>query len=109
MSGSGGSTSGFGFSTGSSSCESLVITTQLNSPKPVVVEQINVGDVLNVVIKQMGSTAAVVALYHGELAGGLASPDLQKLRECLASGTPYVATVIGKNDGQVTVRVSAHE
>lgn len=107
MSGSSGSYDGIGFSTGASSCESLVITTQLNSPKPAVVAQINDGDTLDVTIQQMGAAAAVVALYRGELAGGLASPDLQKLRECLAGGTRYVATVVEKNDGQVTVRVSA--
>lgn len=107
MSGSSGSTGGIGFSTGASSCESLVITTQLNSPKPAVVAQINVGDTLEVTIQQMGAAAAVVALYRGQLAGGLASPDLQKLRECLAGGTRYLATVVRKNDGQVTVRVSA--
>ena len=107
MSGTSGSSSGIGFSTGASSCESLVITTQLNSPKPAVVAQINVGDTLDVTIQQMGAAAAVVALYRGLLAGGLASPDLQKLRECLAGGTQYVATVVGKSDGQVTVRVSA--
>lgn len=107
MSGSSGSTGGIGFSTGASSCESLVISTQLNSPKPAVVAQINVGDTLEVTIQQVGAAAAVVALYRGQLAGGLASPDLQKLRECLAGGTQYVATVVGKNDGQVTVRISA--
>lgn len=107
MSGSSGSSGGIGYSTGADSCESLVITTQLNSPKPAVVEKICVGDKLDVVTVQMGATTAVVAMHGGDLAGGLASPDLQKLRECLAGGTYYVATVIGKNDGQVTVRVSA--
>lgn len=107
MSGSSGSSSGIGFSVGADSCESMVITTQLNSPKPAVVEKIRVGDKLDVASVQMGGTTAVVAMHGGELAGGLASPDLQKLRECLAGGTYYVATVIEKNDGQVTVRVSA--
>ncbi|MCK2126743.1 hypothetical protein MX652_08580 [Thauera aromatica] len=106
MSGSSGSSGSIGFSTGAGSCESLVITTQLNSPKPAVVDKIGVGDELAVVTMQMGNTTTVVAMLDGELAGGIASPDLQRLRECLADGTHYVATVIGKSDGQVTVRVS---
>ena len=107
MSGSSGSSGGIGFSSGASSCDSLVITTQLNSPKPAVVERIAVGDELDVRTMQVGSTTTVVAMFGGDLAGGIASPDLQRLRECIADGTHYVATVIGKSDGQVTVRVSA--
>lgn len=107
MSGSSGSYGSIGFSNGASSCESLVITTQLNSPKPAVVENIGVGDELDVDTMQLGSTTTVVARFGGDLAGGIASPDLQRLRECLADGTRYVATVIGKSDGQVTVRISA--
>lgn len=106
MSGSGGGGGG-GFSTQSDSCETLVIDTQLSSPKPAVVALISVGDELEVATQQMGATTVVVALYQGQLAGGLASPEIQRLRECLAGGTQYVARVTAKNGGQVRVRVSA--
>lgn len=54
MSGSSGSSGGIGFSSGASSCDSLVITTQLNSPKPAVVERIDGGDELDVRTMQVG-------------------------------------------------------
>ena len=66
MSGSSGSSGGIGFSSGASSCDSLVITTQLDSPKPAVVERIAVGDELDVRTMQMGSTTTVVAMLNNE-------------------------------------------
>ena len=106
MSGSGGGGGG-GFSEPTDSCETLVINTQLSSPKPAVVAQINVNDELSVATQQVGAATVVVALYQGQVAGGLAAPEVRRLRECLANGTTYVARVTAKNGGQVSVRVYA--
>lgn len=105
MSGSGGS--GGGYEAPTDNCELLVIDTQLSSPKEDVVDLIQVGDVLDLANQVMGATAVVVVLFKGQMAGGLASPKVQWLRECIANGTQYSATVTDKNDGQVRVRVKA--
>jgi hypothetical protein len=107
MSGSGGSGYGGGFESANGTCDSLVIDTQISSPKDDVVNLIVNGDVLNVDIQQIGGKAVVVVLHNGQLAGGLASPNVQRLRECIEQGTQYDAKVTSKNDGQVRVRVSA--
>ena len=106
MSGSGGGGGG-GFSPRFDSCESLVIDTQLSSPKPEVVDRIKINDQLLITAQLSGGTTVIVAMYYGEIAGGLASPDTGRLRTCLENGTQYVAKVTAKNDGQVRVRVSA--
>lgn len=107
MSGSdGGGFSGSGGST-QSSCEGLVIDTQLSSPKEDVVVNLNEGDELGVDLTQIGAQTVVVVIHNGNVAGGLASPQIQRLRECIESGVGYTATVLSKNEGQVRVRVRA--
>lgn len=106
MSGSGGSGGG-GFAPNFDSCETLVINTQLSSPKSGVVEKLQLGDLLVLAIQVVGGTTVVVALHEGNVAGGLASPETGRLRSCLEGGTNYIAKVTGKDDGQIRVRVSA--
>lgn len=107
MSGSGGGGSGGGFGSVPDSCAALVFDTQLSSPKQAVVAMIQIGDELTLVSQTFGATTVVYALHNGQIAGGLASPLVQRLRECIAEGTQYVATVLAKNGGQVRVRVRA--
>lgn len=104
MSGSGGSGYSGGFEP-VDTCDSLFIETQLSSPKDEVIDDIKEGDILDVTVQQMGATSVVVVLHKGQLAGGIAAPQIQKLRECIAQGTEYDATVTSKNDGQVRVRI----
>lgn len=104
MSGSGGSGYGGGFEP-VDTCDSLFIETQLSSPKDDVIDAINIGDVLDVTIQQAGATTIVVVLHQGQLAGGIAAPQVQRLRECISQGTMYDATVISKSGGQVRVRI----
>ena len=106
MSGSGGGGGG-GFDSPPDNCAALVFDTQLSSPKQAVVTAIQVGDELLVATQTVADTTVVVVLHNGQVAGGLASPLVQRLRECMAGGTQYVATVTAKNDGQVRVRVKA--
>lgn len=106
MSGSGGGGGG-GFSPNFDSCETLVIDTQLSSPKQAVVERIEVGDTLTIATQNYGEATVVVALHEGEIAGGLAAPEVGRLRSCMEQGTQYQAKVTAKNDGQVRVRVSS--
>lgn len=107
MSGSGGGGGGFAVPTGT--CETLVIDTLLSSPKADVIARINLGDVLDVrtQIGEGTATVTVVVLHEGNVAGGLAAPLLQRLRECIDGGTQYVARVTAIREGLVRVRVSA--
>ena len=90
------------------SCESLVIDTLLASPKPEVVALINPGDVLEVrLISTEQGTHVVAVVFQGQFAGGLASPAISRLRECIEGGTLYQARVTGKREALVRVRVTA--
>lgn len=106
MSGSGGGS----FAAGGAqeiSCDRLSFETQLSSPKPLVVAGINVGDVLSVAMEQQGAAQVVVVIRHGnQLAGGITSPKMSRLLECMRQGTQYQATVLSKAGGQVTIRIS---
>jgi len=104
MSGSGGGGYSGGFEQ-FDSCDTLVIDTQLSSPKDDVVDTINVGDLLEVAIQTVSHQSVVVVLHRGEVAGGIAAPQVQKLRECMVQGTIYNAVVVGKNDGQLRIRI----
>jgi hypothetical protein len=107
MSGSGGGGGGGGPDTPVVSCEELVIDTQLSSPKDDVVDKIKVGDILEVATQTKAGMTFVVVLYKSKVAGGLASPQLARLRECLNKGVTYQAKVMSKRGGQVRVLVEA--
>jgi len=90
------------------SCESLVIDTLLASPKLKVIEDVSTGDVLEVTLGSNDAGQKVVEVrFQGQLAGGLASPAISRLRECMEGGTRYQARVTGKRDALVRVRVTA--
>lgn len=89
------------------SCEDLVINTQLGSPKAAVVAKLKVGYELDVELENAKDTTLVVAKFENQIAGGLTSPELARLRSCLAGGTRYIAKVQSITGGQVRVKVSA--
>lgn len=111
MSGSGGSGGGGGGFAGPDTiaCDRLVINTQLSSPKPEVVDQLDKGTELDVSLESYPGTTVVVAKFNGAVAGGLASPETARLRRCIEQGTNYCATVIDITGGQVRVRVHPAE
>lgn len=90
------------------SCESLVIDTLLASPRQAVIANLSPGDVLHLRLAETSAGEWVVeVVFRGECAGGLASPALSRLRECIEGGTQYEARVTGKRDALVRVRVTA--
>lgn len=108
MSGSsgGGGGGGGGFGGGDEvDCKRLVINTQLSSPKADVVHALNEDAELDVEIDLVNGTSVVVAKFGGQVAGGLASPETARLRQCLEQGHRFGATVIHVTGGQVRVRV----
>jgi len=106
MSGSGGGGGGVP-DTPVIGCADLVIDTQVSSPKPGVISTLKVGDFLDVETRIQGGTVVVVLVRNGQMAGGLASPQLHRLRQCIESGTQYRAEVKSIKAGQVRVRVEA--
>lgn len=109
MSGSGGgSFSGqFGQADFEVTCEKLTIDTQLSSPDPQVVAQLSVGTIMDIRQVNLKGTLLTVAMHNGRQAGGIASPFIQRLRDCMSMGTTYVARVSAINGGQVRVSVYA--
>lgn len=88
-----------------SSCESLIINTQLTSPKASVLKQVKEGDELLVAIELYEGSSVIVALHNNVVAGGLSAPSVQRLRKCIEDGFNYSATVLAIGGGQVRVRV----
>lgn len=107
MSGSSSGSGGGSFTGRGQDCAALAIETQLASPKPAVVSKLKKDDVLEVTLQTTAGTTTVVAKFDGALAGGLASPQLARLRECLDQGVKFEALVLQVNHGQVKVRVKA--
>lgn len=105
MSGSSGSGNGGGFADNETACDRLAFNTQLSSPKEDVIDDIDVDDILAVEIRQAGNTPVVVVTHKGQVAGGLASAQVDRLRDCIKAGTQYIAVVISRRDGQVGVRI----
>ncbi|KPY55904.1 hypothetical protein [Pseudomonas syringae] len=87
-------------------CDMLYLQTQLASPKPDVVDQINIDDVLDIGLSNLNGQLVAVALWQGQLAGGIASPRVLRLIACIESGTSYRAAVVDKNGAQVVLRIS---
>jgi len=106
MSGSGGG-GGVGPDTPTLACEDLVIKAQIASPKAAVVSKLKVGDALEVAVQTIGGAAVVVLLSKGKLAGGLATPNLSRLRECIEGGTMYQAKITAISGAQINVTVEA--
>jgi hypothetical protein len=90
----------------SGSCETLVIDTQLSSPRAAVIATIVVGDLLDVELVNDGGNVVVVVKHHGQIAGGLSAPLLVRLRECMERGVVYRAQVTARRDALVRVRVA---
>ena len=113
MSGSSREIGGFGPSSGGGSagatddCSSITFKTNLSSPKAPVVSGLSEGDKLVIEVQTHNNNEVVVAVHNGNLAGGLTSPYVQKLRECLGDGHSYRAEVVKINGGQVTVNIMA--
>jgi len=89
------------------SCMEIRFQTQLSSPKSDVIAELKQGDLLSVELKSMGPQVVVAVFYRDRIAGGLASPQIQKIRECILQGTKYEAKVISKNEGLVRIEVYA--
>lgn len=104
MSGSGG---GSGFIPGgaSTNCQSLVINTQLASPQPAVIAQLNVGDQLTVVLIPPAGPVQLITT-GGEIAGAVLTPDVAQLIQCMNDGHTYHAKILGINGANCQIIIT---
>lgn len=86
-----------------SPCARLAFQATINSPKPTVVVQLKVGDVLDVVLTPQGQS--VVLEHNAQQAGSLTGTQVAQLINCINSGFEYRAVVVQLNGGQCVVRV----
>lgn len=86
------------------SCASLFINTNLATPQAQVINNLNIGDILN--INALSDQGPIQALTdNGNLAGNIISREQIRLLSCLIKGVPFVAEVIDIDNGQCQVRI----
>lgn len=103
--------SGGGFSVGGggsgTDCSGLVFTTHVASPQATVISKLEVDEVLPVVLQdRRGGRVVAILTAAGDFVGGVAAPQLERLRQCMDSGTDYDATVLSISGAAVRVRIA---
>ncbi len=98
-----------------SSCVSLIKRVTLNSPVPVVIARLKVGDVLKVVWIPTATTSGRIEAQTttgpdaGATAGSITFDGVQQLSRCLQDGHRYQAIVLSQPTGgrcDVEVRIA---
>ncbi|MDC6379881.1 hypothetical protein BW687_006765 [Pseudomonas graminis] len=87
-------------------CDTLYLQTQLASPKPDVVSQIEVGNTLGIGLGEIEGNVVACAYWKSQIAGGIASPKVIRLIACLQGGTNYSAIVTAKMGAQISIKIS---
>lgn len=86
-----------------SPCARLTFQATINSPKPIVVGQLKVGDSLDVVLNPQ--VQGVILEHNAQTAGSLTGTQVAQLINCINSGFEYQAVVVQLNGGQCVVRI----
>lgn len=75
------------------SCEKLVITTVLVNPVMAIIQNLHIGEILNI---EIVPNTGVIAKANGQTAGivQVGSYTMDKLIDCIEGGTVYIGTVI---------------
>jgi len=105
-----GSTRGVGQSgnntqVGVDRCDLINESVRLSSPRPNVVAQLQIGDVLTLSI-QNKVPPILVTTSGGQVAGSVVPSSLQTLLECMKTGYSYKATVESIRGGICIVRIT---
>jgi hypothetical protein len=86
-------------------CDDLIIKTQLYSPDPDVLDNINTGDYLGVEV--LGPKGPCVATHKGKIAGTILSVEVLKLIMCISQGTKFRALVRRVTGGECAITVTS--
>jgi len=97
-----------GFSAGGSAvspCESLRLERILEAPVPGVADELTVGDLLDVVLRDEQPPLVVAVNRAGQDAGGIVPTG--QLIDCLRQGYRFEAEVTSRNGGAIQTEVRA--
>jgi hypothetical protein len=97
-----------GFAAGGSAaspCESLRLERTLEAPVPGVADELTVGDLLDVVLRDEQPPLVVAVNRAGQDAGGIVPTG--QLIDCLRQGYRFEAEVTSRNGGAIQTEVRA--
>lgn len=77
----------------------------LNSPRPVIVNTLAVGDSLEISLNESSGRPVIEVVSGAGVAGALTHTGHVKLIDCIRQGRSYVAIVISKSGGAVDLQV----
>lgn len=83
----------------------IVQQAPLNSPQPSIVQGLNVGDVLDVVLNTSGVRPVLEVHHASQLAGSLTHRGHIAIINCIQASNVYQAIVTQKQGGAVELRV----
>jgi hypothetical protein len=101
-----GSSSNYSFETGATqkNCADIVLRTQLASPDPEVIEELGIGDILNIRLSSATGPLQAVTI-DGIVAGAILSSNPALLINCINEGYEYIAKVLSVNGGDCQVSI----
>lgn len=89
---------------GSSSCEELVISTNITTPEEDLFDSIKIEDKLDVKLTD-GNKAVGLFNNKGMLIGSIVDPDVLKLIKCLKDGKIFIAIIKEKKEAYIEVYI----
>ncbi|HKS06827.1 MAG TPA: hypothetical protein VJR92_10975 [Gemmatimonadaceae bacterium] len=102
---SGGGGSGGGGPDTAIDCASFVATTEVLSPDPAVVNTTKKNTVGTLQLGSAVSRPVQVVLPGNAILGSVSPPGVAKLKQCIADGFKYKATVVAISGGAVRVEI----
>lgn len=105
MSGSGGGSFG-GSPIDGLQCKDVNIITNIATPNPEVLDSIEIGDYLDIVLR--GTTGPIVAVTNaGDVVGSILTMDISQLINCISDGFRYHGKVLSKDGGDCRILITA--
>lgn len=104
--GDGGGAGGFPEAS-SIDCAQLQIRTRLSSPQPDQVEQLGVGDLLDIQLDEPPRLRVIVTTADGDVAGTITGGQLGQLIRCLQDGHTFEGEVLTVDGGDVELDIRA--
>lgn len=89
----------------SNACERIRFRANVNSPQPAVLNNLRLGDELDVRLQTV-PTIAVMVLHLGTPVGALTGMQVSQLIGCIQNGFEYSATIVSIDRGNWTVEIS---
>jgi len=87
-------------------CEEIVINTHLASPRAAVLEELNIGDLLAIIVEtDQGPIQAITT--NGDVSGTVVTRDQIRLLTCINSGVEFEAEVLAVDNGMCQVQIRA--